>query len=591
MAAAPNPKLGPVSVVRTASRHYHAFRRRLAVLVVLSTVAAVLEAAIVIGIAGLASMLVSGEKVLSHDFIGVTVELDRSQALAALAVIVVARAALDYAFIRLKASTASLYEATKRIELLEAFLASEWSHQSGEQVGAFQNAVSQVLNQCRIALLTTIQWSQAGISLVVMLAASVVAGGLASIVLLASLVVLAVIFRPLLRRSHEAAGHLRQSSNDYAVQLNETVSMAREIFVFDSADAVMDETRSITARVRRALVQYDVSSGLLGSMYTNAIYLGAVVGLGVLLAADVDSAAPYAAMVLLIFRGLGYGRTFQSNYQALVSAMPYLADLDVRLDGYRAAGRPVGTEAVERPFRSVELRSVEFAYEPGHPVLHGIDLTIEAGDAVGIVGPSGAGKSTILALLLRMRRATSGAVLLDGRPVGDYEPRGWADLVSLVPQEALLFDRSVRDNIACFRPGITDEEVRDAARQARILDEVEQLPDGFDTVVGERGSRLSGGQRQRLCLARALAGRPELLILDEPTSGLDLASEEAVRVTLEGLKSQVTLVIVAHRLSTLRICDRVVVVNHGTIEAIGARQELEEGNAYYAEAVRLAKLV
>ncbi len=458
-------------------------------------------------------------------------------------------------------------------------------------MGAFQNAISQVLNQCRIALLTTIQWSQAGISLVVMLAASVVAGGLASLVLLASLVVLALVFRPLLHRSHTAAGHLRKSSSDYAVQLNETVSMAREIFVFDSADAVMAETRSITGRVRRALAQYDVSSGLLGSMYTNAIYLGAVAGLGVLLAADVDSAAPYAAMVLLIFRGLGYGRTFQSNYQALVSSLPYLADLDERLDGYRSAVRPVGTVAVERPFRTLELRSVEFDYEPGHPVLHGIDLVVEAGDAVGIVGPSGAGKSTILSLLLRMRHPTGGAVLLDGRPVGDYEPRGWADLVSLVPQEALLFDRSVRDNIVCFRPGISDEEVRDAARRARILDEVERLPDGFDTRVGERGSRLSGGQRQRLCLARALAGRPELLILDEPTSGLDLASEEAVRVTLEELKGQVTLVIVAHRLSTLRICDRVVVLNHGTIEAVGAREDLEAGNAYYAEAVRLAKLV
>jgi len=591
MTAAPNPKLGPVSLVRTVYRHYRAYRRRLGALIVISAVAAVLEATIVIGIAGLASMLVSGETELSHGFFGLTIRISRSQALIALVVIVVVRAALDFVFIRLKASTAARYEASKRVEMLEAFLAADWDHQSGEQVGAFQNAISQLLNQCRIALLTTIQWSQAGISLTVMLAASVVAAGVASIILMVSLVVLALIFRPLLRRSHEAAGHLRESSSDYAVQLNETVSMAREIFVFDSADAVMEETRSITSRVRRALTQYDVSSGLLGSMYTNAIYLGAVAGLAVLLAANVDSPAPYAAMVLLIFRGLGYGRTFQSNYQSLVSATPYLDGLDERLDGYHAARRPVGTVVMERPFRSLELRDVQFHYEPGHPVLHHLELRIDAGDTLGIVGPSGAGKSTMLSLLLRMRTATSGTVALNDRSVDDYEARSWADVVTYVPQEALLFDRSVSDNIRCFRPDISDEEVRDAARLARILDEVEQLPDGFDTRVGERGSRLSGGQRQRLCLARALAGRPELLILDEPTSGLDLASEEAVRVTLEGLKGQVTLVIVAHRLSTLRICDRVVVINHGTIEASGAREELEAGNAYYAEAVRLAKLV
>jgi ABC-type multidrug transport system fused ATPase/permease subunit len=163
--------------------------------------------------------------------------------------------------------------------------------------------------------------------------------------------------------------------------------------------------------------------------------------------------------------------------------------------------------------------------------------------------------------------------------------------MTLVPQDAHLFDRSVSDNIVCFREGIGPDRVVEAARAAHVLDEIEARPEGFDTWIGAGGGRFSGGQRQRLCIARALAGRPSLLVLDEPTSALDLASEEAIRSTLEGLKGRVTLVIIAHRMSTLRICDRVIVVEKGRIEAMGSRADLERDNAYYAEALRLAKLV
>ena len=169
------------------------------------------------------------------------------------------------------------------------------------------------------------------------------------------------------------------------------------------------------------------------------------------------------------------------------------------------------------------------------------------------------------------------------------DPDSWFGHVVLVPQEARLANVTVLENVLWFRQGLTRDDAVSALRAAHVYDEITQLPEGLDTIVGEQGGRLSGGQRQRVCIARALAGSPDVMILDEPTSALDLVSEERIRETLASLRDKVTLVIVAHRLSTLRICNDVVVLRNGEIEAFGPRSELE-ANEFFAEAVRLSKL-
>jgi ABC-type multidrug transport system fused ATPase/permease subunit len=224
---------------------------------------------------------------------------------------------------------------------------------------------------------------------------------------------------------------------------------------------------------------------------------------------------------------------------------------------------------------------VRFAYptRPDVPVLAGVDLTIAPGEVVALVGPSGAGKSTVAALLLRFYDPQEGRVTFDGRDVRALDPRWLRGQIGTVAQEPILFSTSVAENIRYGRPGASDPEVEQAARAGNAHQFVGRFPDGYGTLVGERGVQLSGGQKQRVAIARAVLKDPRLLVLDEATSALDAESEHLVREALERLMEGRTTLIIAHRLSTVMGADRVVVLDGGRIVQSGphARLVTEEG--------------
>ena len=193
-------------------------------------------------------------------------------------------------------------------------------------------------------------------------------------------------------------------------------------------------------------------------------------------------------------------------------------------------------------------------------MLNNVDAVIDEYEMVGIVGPSGSGKSTLVQLLLGLRSPTSGAVFADGRDIRTLSRAEWARHVTFVPQQAHLIAGTVADNIRFFRDDVSDERIEHAARLASLHDDVMGWPEGYAREVGEQGGHLSGGQQQRLVIARALVEDPDVLILDEPTSALDVRSEYLVRQTLNGLREHMTVIVIAHRLSTLEICDRIMVV-------------------------------
>jgi ATP-binding cassette subfamily B protein len=239
-----------------------------------------------------------------------------------------------------------------------------------------------------------------------------------------------------------------------------------------------------------------------------------------------------------------------------------------------------GKRVVTRVDGAVELRDVGFRFGT-ETALDGIDLRIAPGETVAVVGASGAGKSTLLNLLLGFLRPTTGAVLLDGQDSEEIDLRTYRRFLSVVPQESVLFDGTVRENMTYWRTDVPDATVTAALRDANALDFVTQMPDGWDTVVGERGARLSGGQRQRLAIARALVRDPRVLLLDEATSALDGESERLVQEALGRLMRGRTTVVVAHRLSTIRTADRVVVLDAGRIVESGTHAELlARGGAY-----------
>jgi ATP-binding cassette subfamily B protein len=225
------------------------------------------------------------------------------------------------------------------------------------------------------------------------------------------------------------------------------------------------------------------------------------------------------------------------------------------------AGKP---NPAPMPFeREIELRDLGFRYGPAAPwVLRHLDLRIPRGSRVGFKGTTGSGKSTLIDLVMGLLDPTEGALLVDGQPIDDANRRAWQVRIAHVPQSIFLADTSIAENIAFGVPGsrIDMEKVREAARQAHIAADIESWPEGFSTRVGERGVRLSGGQRQRIGIARALYKRASVIIFDEATSALDSDTEESVMRSIDGLGQDLTLLIVAHRLSTLRGCDRIVEV-------------------------------
>jgi subfamily B ATP-binding cassette protein MsbA len=226
--------------------------------------------------------------------------------------------------------------------------------------------------------------------------------------------------------------------------------------------------------------------------------------------------------------------------------------------------------------RAINLVSVDFGYEPENLVLHDISLTIERGKMTALVGGSGAGKSTLADLIPRFYDPTRGTILIDGVDLKTYEIKSLRQKLAVVSQDTFIFNANVRDNIAYALEGVEEADIVEAARQAYALEFIQQLPEGFNTQLGDRGVRLSGGQRQRLAIARALLRDPEILILDEATSALDSVSERQIQESLEKLSQGRTVIAIAHRLSTITRADQVVVLEQGRIVEQGKYQELLE---------------
>lgn len=238
----------------------------------------------------------------------------------------------------------------------------------------------------------------------------------------------------------------------------------------------------------------------------------------------------------------------------------------------------------ERLRGELRFENVSFRYpsRPESPVLRGLTLHADAGEKIALVGPSGAGKSTVVSLLLRFYDADTGLLTVDGRPVSDIPPEVLRDHLAIVPQEVLLFGGTIEENIRYGRPDASREEVLEASRQAACHEFVSRFPEGYETIVGERGVKLSGGQRQRIAIARALLKNPSILILDEATSALDSESEQLIQQALDVLLAGRTAIIIAHRLSTIRKVDRIYVIEDGQVLESGTHDDLiaRDGGRY-----------
>jgi ATP-binding cassette subfamily B protein len=277
------------------------------------------------------------------------------------------------------------------------------------------------------------------------------------------------------------------------------------------------------------------------------------------------------------------GRTLDDYQRAMASTTRVLDLLETPVS-IPGGSRPLPLEQVQG---RLEFRAVHFAYGGRDPLLNGFELTVPAGSTVGIVGATGSGKSTIVKLLLRLYEVQAGEILLDGQPIRELRLEDLRRAIGLVSQEVFLFHGTVAENIAYGSFGASRTAIARAAALAEAAGFIEALPQGYDTVVGERGQRLSGGQRQRIALARAILKNPPVLILDEATAAVDNETEAAIQRSLDHITASRTTLVIAHRLSTVRHADRIVVMDHGRLVEAGRHEELIARDGAYANLWRV----
>lgn len=389
---------------------------------------------------------------------------------------------------------------------------------------------------------------------------------------------------------------LRRMSTGVQDRVAESTAVAEEAFsqirtvqsfVQEDAERARFADR-VRAVVDAALVRARVRGVFFGAL-TFASFTAAVVVLwqGGILVTEGNLTAgklfTFLIYTLTIAGSVGSLATFFSNYQESVGAAERVFEL---LERPSPIGDPPSPASLPTPVEGrIAYEGVTFRYsqDPRQaPVIDQITLRLDPGEIVALVGPSGAGKTTLVSLLPRFWDVTEGSIQLDGRDIRTLRLSDLRRVIGLVPQEPALFSGTIRENIAYARPDASAAEIESAARAAHAAEFVERLPHRYDTVVGERGVKLSGGQRQRIAIARAILKDPRVLILDEATSSLDTESERLIEDALEKLLVGRTTLIIAHRLSTVRRADRLVVLNHGRIVEMGNHAELLALGGLYA---------
>lgn len=373
-------------------------------------------------------------------------------------------------------------------------------------------------------------------------------------------------------------------------RLSDTLAAAQVIRIFNLKQWVMARFEAAAGRIfthdlRRARWsggQAGVNAFVLSLSFVGLLLIGSVFVIrGWMAFSTLVGIIQLSNGIIVMFSGLGNMLTALQS--SLAGADRLFELLDAPAED-TASGRPLGEEITGGALR---VRDLRFAYEPDHPVLRGVDFTIHPGETVAIVGGSGSGKSTLLKLLMGFYPAGGGDILLWGQPIGELSLEAVRSQIAYVPQANYLFTGTVSENIGCGRPGASAGEIEAAARAALAHDFIEALPGGYGTPVGERGAQLSGGQRQRIAIARALLKDAPILLLDEATASLDSQSERLVQQALARLMAGRTVIVVAHRLSTVRNASYILVLEDGRIAERGSHRELLRARGRYAYYYRI----
>lgn len=570
-------------LLRLAGTH----RASMILLAVTSFLGAMLEAGFLVLLTGIVLALADGTGTVGP-FLGHSIGI--IPALLGAATAIAVRLILNIVTAQVSAILGARVRTEQRQALARAFLRAEWGVQQSESAGRLQQLLGPFVGTINTAMQALTQGVTAVLSLVAFLSAglSVDAGGM--LIALGALAVLGLILAPIRRLIRRQARTSIQTDMEFATSVAELGALGLEMQTFGVRSKFEEHLDSAIHAATEQQRRVQFLSGLLAPLYTTLAYVAVIIGAAAMHALGVSNVVSLGAVMLLMLRSLSYAQQLMTVSGNLAASIPSLERVHEAFQAY--SGKPANAgERIPTVGSTIQFENVTFAYRRDRPAIHDVTLSIPHGEMLGVIGPSGAGKSTFAQLLLGLRVPELGTVKVGDVPLTDIQRDWWATHVSFVAQDPLLITGTVAENLRFFRDGITDEDLRRAAAQANVLRDIEALPNGFDTHLGVRGSQLSGGQRQRVAIARAMAGRPAMLILDEPTSALDGSSENLIRSTLGRLHGEITIVIIAHRMSTLDLCDRVLVIEDGRVTGLDQAHALVRDNAFYRRALETAGLL
>ncbi|ADP82577.1 ABC transporter related protein [Pseudofrankia inefficax] len=478
-----------------------------------------------------------------------------------------------------------------RDRLARHYLAADWSAQRAEPTGRLQELALGDAAQISLGAERCGDAVAAALRLGAFAVAAFAVSPLATSAL--AVVVAAVLGSVRLAGRHTQAVNRRavEAASALGTALTETTTVAAELRVFGVVDEAAEALSQASGRAGRLHGETMFRATVTPRLARDLAVLALIAVLLLVLWLDELPLGTVGLVTLLVMRALGQASALGATAHQLRERLTHLDRVEEHLDRW-ATGRAPGGRSCPNA-GAIRLAGVEVTY-PGtaRPALTGIELTLRPGERLGVVGRSGAGKTTLAGVLLGLLEPSRGQVLVGpgDRPVdrADVDPREWFGRVGVVPQQPTLITGTVAANIRFLRSGLGDAQVRAAAVRAGLGPELASWPDGLDHPAGLHGTALSGGQRQRVALARALVRLPDLLVLDEPSSALDARAEEALRAAVATIGPATTVIVIAHRMSTVLGCDRVAVLEDGRLTALASPGELAETEGYFRDALRLA---
>lgn len=490
----------------------------------------------------------------------------------------------------IKIKIAAVYEEKTRGELFKLTTEANWQYLLKQKLGHLDTIL--ITNvQYGSSLLQNISSSLMMIaSLFIFLLVAINISWLVTLitVILGGLVFL--IFKPFLYKTRTLSRENEKINRQTAHHVNENILGMKTIKVMSAGDKIIDKAREYFKTLRELIIKTNFLSIATGSLIQPISLIFVFIIFAVSYKTSAFNFAALAAIIYLIQRIFTYTQQLQQNFYSMTIAASYV---DKMLEYRDEAKKNKEIDRGRDGFTftdNFEFKNVAFYYDKARQILSKVSFSVNKGEMVGLIGPSGAGKTTIVDIILRLFNPTEGEILLDGKNISQIDINKWRKNIGYVSQDIFLRNDTIANNIKFYDDSITDEKMADAAKMANIHEFILSCSDKYGTVIGERGLLLSAGQRQRIVIARILARRPEILILDEATSALDNESEAQVQEVIENLKNKVTVLLIAHRLSTVMNCTKLLILQDGEIKEQGSPAELlADENSYFYKVSNIRK--